>query len=271
MNTGSTTRVISVTSGKGGVGKTSLVTNMAYRLAQNGKRVLIFDGDLGMANVDIMFGAKPKGNILEVLRGEKKLSDILTEGAKNIHIIPGGSGIFELSHINAFERRQLLDSVESLPSFYDYMLIDTAPGLSDNVLYLNAAAEDIIVLITPDPSSLADAYALIKTLNQRNKIKKFRIICNQVKDDVEGFGLYKRFSEVCERFLDVGLDFLGSIPTDPVLKRATQHQRIIMRHEPQSNAAHAIVRIVNNIGVSPSQIEARLGFMGFWNQVVGVA
>lgn len=265
------TKTISITSGKGGVGKTTMVCNLAYALARQGKKVLIFDGDLGMANVDIMFGVKSEFSIMDVLKGQRTMNEILVPLAPNIALIPGGTGVVELSRLNAFERRSMLDAVGSLDYQYDYLLIDTAPGLAENVLYLNSAAQISSVVITPDPSSLADAYALIKTLNREYKETKFSIICNQVRDEMEGLALFNRFNEVVNRFLYIGLDYWGSVPQDQLLRKSTQNQRLILKHEPQSEVAKNLLKLSNKLEAAMLENQDKSGLQFFWEQVVGVA
>ncbi|NUN04423.1 MAG: MinD/ParA family protein [Bdellovibrio sp.] len=265
------TRTISITSGKGGVGKTTLVANLALTLAQRGKKVLILDGDLGMANVDILFGVKTHGNIHDILGGRKEMKDILVEVSKDVHLIPGGSGVVEFNHLNHFERRAMVEAVSSLPLGFDYLLIDTAPGIAENVLFLNSAAQTVSVVITPDPASFADAYALIKVLNRNYKVNHFSIICNQVRDEQEGLGLYQRFNDVVNKFLYIGLDYWGSIPNDAVLRKATQMQRLIVRHDVGSESAKAIRQVCAQIEKSSKQIETAGGMQMFWDQVVGFA
>lgn len=268
---GRKTKTVSITSGKGGVGKTTMVANMAYALALRGKRVLILDGDLGMANVDIMFGAKPEFNMMDVLSGEKEIDQVICQLAPNIALISGGQGVVELNRMNSFERRMLLDAVSSLDYQYDYLLIDTAPGISDNVLHLNSAAQVTGVVITPDPASLADSYALIKVLNKEFKENKFSIICNQVRDEVEGISLFNRFNEVVNRFLYIGLNYWGSAPQDPLHRRSTQNQRLILKHEPHSEAAQHLLKISNKLETSARTQNEKTGLQFFWEQVVGVA
>ncbi|MEK2688955.1 MinD/ParA family protein [Bdellovibrio sp. GT3] len=265
------TRTISITSGKGGVGKTTLVANLALSLAQKGKKVLILDGDLGMANVDIMFGAKSQGSIHDILAGRKEMKDILLEVSKDVFLIPGGSGVVEFNNLNHFERRAMVEAIGSLPMGFDFLLIDTAPGIAENVLFLNSAAQSVSVVITPDPSSFADAYALIKVLNKNYKVNHFSIICNQVRDEEEGMSLYKRFNDVVNRFLYIGLDYWGSVPNDSVLRKATQMQRLIVRHDVGAESSKAIRQISAQLETSSKLIEANGGMQMFWDQVVGVA
>ncbi|HEY8269536.1 MAG TPA: MinD/ParA family protein [Pseudobdellovibrionaceae bacterium] len=265
------TRTISITSGKGGVGKTTLTANLALRLSQTGNKVLIFDGDLGMANVDILFGVKTEGNIHDVLRGNKAITEVMVEVAKDVFLIPGGSGILEFNHLNGFQRRAIVEAVGTLPQDFDYMLIDTAPGIAENVLYLNAAAQSICVIITPDPASLADSYALIKVLHQKYKENKFSIICNNVRDEIDGAGLYQRFNDVVNKFLCIGLDYWGTVPMDPVLRRATQMNRLIMRYDPSAESAKAIKNLCAQVENSSQKIITKGGLQMFWEQVVGLA
>jgi flagellar biosynthesis protein FlhG len=265
------TRTISITSGKGGVGKTSIVSNLAVQLGREGKRTLILDGDLGMANVDIMFGVRPKQNIYDVLRGEAEMKDILIDVAPNVTLIPGGSGLFDLQNLNMFEKQLLLDRVSGLGSDYDFMLIDTAPGIDDNVLYLNSAAQEICVVVTPDPASVADSYALIKVLHQRYRENKFSIICNQVKDEAEGFRLYEKLNEVAARFLYVSLEYRGTVPTDPILRQAVRSQKVVSNIQPDAPSANAIRKLSHKFKGFEQVEECKGSLQFFWEQLIGVA
>ncbi len=265
------TRTISVTSGKGGVGKTSLVANMALNLGREGQRVLILDGDLGMANVDIMFGARPEKTIFDVVSGEADVRGILIDVAPNVTLIPGGSGVFGLRNLSAFEKRALLDQVSSLGEGFDLMIVDTAPGIDDNVLYLNAAVQEINVVVTPDPASVADSYALIKVMHQRHRENRFSVICNQVRDEAEGVGLFSRLNDVAGRFLNVGLDYRGSVPMDLNLRQATRNQQLVLRASPETAAATAIRRIAQKFRAHAGSDGAKGGLQFFWERMTGVA
>lgn len=265
------TRTISITSGKGGVGKTSLVCNIAFELARAGNRVLILDGDLGMANVDIMFGQRATVNISHVLDGRCALEDALMEVSKNIFLIPGGSGVYGLSRLEAVQKRQLLDQIGSLNKSFDYMLVDTAPGIDDNVLYLNSAAQEIMVVVTPDPTSLTDAYALIKVLHQRQKENRFSIVTNMVKDQNEGKQIYQKLSNVAAQFLNVSLDFRGSIPNDLSLRQSNRNQQLVVEVQSRSPASLAIRGLAENLANSERFSELKGGLQFFWNQLSGVA
>lgn len=220
-------KLISIASGKGGVGKTTVTCNLATAMAEQNKRVLILDGDLGMANVDIFFGVRPKNTIEDLMNGVS-IQECITPAVKNIDILAGGSGLYNLTQLNAFQRREMMNQVSELKFKYDYALIDTAPGLHDYVLHLNSVADQCVILITQDPSSFADAYALIKVLHQRYKTQNFKVICNLI-EEAQGDSLFVRFSEVVEKFLPVRLSYLGTLPQDVQLKKMQQMQRLIFK------------------------------------------
>ncbi len=239
-------KILSVTSGKGGVGKTSVACNLAYALSKQGKKVLIFDGDLGMANVDIFFGVHPQRTLQDLIEGAP-LRECLTNVAQNIDLIAGGSGLYQLGQLNAFQRREILNSIGELNYAYDYLIIDTAPGLHDHVLHLNSVADECLVVLTPDPSSFTDAYALVKVLHQKYKSQKFSIVCNQVTDEKAGAQLYLRFSDVVQQFLPVRLNYKKTVPFDAQLRLSNQLQRLILRQDPKSASSLAITGLATEI------------------------
>jgi flagellar biosynthesis protein FlhG len=265
------TRTISVTSGKGGVGKSTLVSNIALHLGQMGHRVLILDGDLGMANVDVMFGIRSTSNVENILNGDKKLSEIIIEVASNVFLIPGGSGVYGLQNIDVFQKKLLLDQVSELKEHYDFMLIDTASGIDDNVLYLNSAAQETLVVVTPEPSSLTDAYALIKVLHKRFNESKFSVVTNMVQDEREALAVFRRLSDVAQRFLCVSLDYKGFIPADANLRAATKSQQLILQTDPRSTSSYAIKMLSEKLSGYAPMANAKGGMQFFWSQLVGVA
>jgi flagellar biosynthesis protein FlhG len=265
------TSVISITSGKGGVGKTTLVSNLALQLGKEGKRVLILDGDLGMANVDIMFNVRAERTILDIVRGDCSIREVLVEVARNVTLIPGGSGIFDLQNLSVFEKQALLDQVSALGSEYDVMLIDTAPGIDDNVLYLNSAAQEICVIVTPEPASIADSYALIKVLNQRCRETRFSIICNEVKDEADGRRLFEKLDSVAQKFLYVSLDHMASIPSDPVLRQSTRALQLVCRSHPEAESSRAIQKLAQKFRGYEAVPECKGSLQFFWEQMVGLA
>ncbi len=267
----SKTKTISVTSGKGGVGKTTLISNLALALAAQGNRVLVLDGDLGMANVDVMFGLRVTRTLEAVLAGECELPDIIVEVAPNVFLIPGGSGVYGLQNLSIHQKKMLLDQVSELNDRYDYMLIDTASGIDDNVLYLNSAAQETLVVVTAEPASLTDAYALIKVLNKKLNEQKFSIVANMVQDESEALAIYRRLSDVANRFLCVSLDYKGFIPNDSNLRLATKAQQLVVRSQPRAPSSYAIQMLCEKISHSNGLAAIKGGMQFFWEQIIGVA
>lgn len=239
-------KILSITSGKGGVGKTSVVCNMAMALSKMGQKILILDGDLGMANVDIFFGVHPQKNLQDLLHGSS-FNECITSVAQNIDLLAGGSGLYELCHLNAFQRREVLARVTEMNFMYDYLIIDTSPGLHDHVLHLNSVSDECFVILTPDPSSFTDAYALIKVLHQKHRMQKFSVICNQVQDEKAGAQLYLRFADVVQQFLPIRLNYKKTIPYDSQLKLSNQLQRLIIRQDAKSASAMALTSLCEEI------------------------
>jgi flagellar biosynthesis protein FlhG len=265
------TKTISITSGKGGVGKTTLTCNLAVHYAQQGNTVLILDGDLGMANVDVMFGRRARYSIMDVINGDKTIEEVLIQLQPGIFLIPGGSGLPELLHLSEVQKRHLLDEIGSLNGYFDYMLIDTAPGIDNNVLYLNSAVHEILVVLTPDPSSLTDSYALIKVLNMYQKEDRFSIVCNQVRHEEEALQIYKRLSEVAEKYLCVSLDYKGSVPTDLLQGRANRRQELVLDVCPMSPSATGIKNVAGQMAKWKDFDRVKGGLQFFWQQLLGVA
>lgn len=251
-------RIIAISSGKGGVGKTTLSCNLGIAIAEQNKRVLMIDGDMGLANVDIHFGVRPMQHLGDVLKG-KSIKECITPLFKNIDLIAGGSGLVELTHLNAFQRRELINQVQDMQFSYDYAIIDTASGIYEHVLHLNAVADECIIVLTQDPSSFADAYAMIKVLHQKYKLQNFKIVCNQMKG-MRGEQLFIKFAEVVERFLSVRLSLLGSLPFDENLQKYQQQQRTIMRQNVVCETANIFRQIAVEILAEAAQGGVRDSF-----------
>jgi flagellar biosynthesis protein FlhG len=219
-------RVISVSSGKGGVGKTFMTVHLAAQAARNGLKVLVIDADLGLANVDVMLGIHTTGTIRDLLADGAVLDDLIVHCPQGFDVLPGGSGIYELTSLNTGEQQLILDTLRDAGHLYDLILIDTAAGIGDNVLYFASASETALVVLTPDPTSLTDAYALIKVLSQQRDVRRFMVLVNQT-DELEGHITFKRLLSVTDRYLDVYLDFVGYVPQHPSVRKAIQQQRLL--------------------------------------------
>jgi flagellar biosynthesis protein FlhG len=258
-------RVICVTSGKGGVGKTNVVTNLAFAMTRLGKRVLILDADLNLANVDILLGLTPRFNLHHVLTGEKSLADILVEGPGGMHILPASSGILELASLTESQKLFFMSEMEALGPRVDIMLIDTGAGINDNVVYFNLAARERVVLLTPEPTSLTDAYALIKVLSSRHDVKRFRILINHCRDEKEAVAVFRKLSIVADRFLaSLSLDFLGHIPYDEKLPKAVRAQRLVGELYPGSPASRTFSRLAAQIAAEEPERSADGNIKFFW-------
>lgn len=239
-------RTITITSGKGGVGKSSIVSNMAYILGANSESTYIFDADLSLGNIDVMFGMVPKFNIMDLIEGNKRMDEIVMEGPCGIKIIPGTSGISELSNLTSEDRDILFSSFQDLPE-YDFLLVDTSAGISSNVIYFNSISEDIFIVVTPDPASITDSYAVIKVLCKKTGRKDFNIIVNMARDEAEALEIYKKLLSVTDKFLDVYLGFVGYIPMDRNINVATKKQKLFVQSFPESDATKALLKICDRL------------------------
>jgi flagellar biosynthesis protein FlhG len=261
-------QVISISSGKGGVGKTNIVANLALALTRLGKQVLILDADLGLANIDILLGLTPRYTIEHLLTGQKRLQDILVPGPEGMVILPAGSGIPELADLNEGQKLFLLNEMDQLSQRIDVLLIDTGAGISANVLYFNLAAQESIIIITPEPTSLTDAYALIKVLATRHQKKHFMVLANAVANEAEGKEVFRKISLVADRFLgSVSLDYLGFIPLDEHVLKAVRKQKAVLELFPQSPAGKSFMTLSQRLLDRPfcNRNEGNIQF--FWKQV----
>lgn len=262
------TCVYSVTSGKGGVGKTAVTANLACSLARQGKRVLILDADLGLANIDVVFGITPRYNLNHFFSGERQLDDILVEGPMGIRILPAGSGIQSFIRLDGHQKMRLLDGLGALDDFFDYVLIDTEAGISENVVYFNTAAQKILVVTTPEPTSITDAYALMKLLSVNHHEKKFNLVVNQIQTEDDALDVYKKLTMVSNRYLDISIDYMGSIPADRQMVDAIRRQRVITELYPDSKISLAFHRLAGRICMEPLHSEPKGTLQFFWNKLL---
>jgi len=240
-------RTIAITSGKGGVGKTNITANLACVLARMNKKTLVLDADAGLANIDVVLGLTPKYNLYHVLSGERSLSEVIVSGPCGVKILPSASGIQEMTDLSRGQKLTLLEDLDSIQENLDFMLIDTAAGIASNVMYFNMAAQEIIVIATPEPTSLTDAYALIKVLHQRYAKKRFRLLINMVNSAAEAHNVYMRLSSATDHFLNLNIEFMGYILHDKKLQEAVRMQQAFVELYPGSPASLCLKKIAEKI------------------------
>ncbi|THB71230.1 MAG: MinD/ParA family protein [Desulfovibrio sp.] len=233
--------VFSVTSGKGGVGKTNLAVNLAYTLAAMGKRVTLLDADLGLANVDVILGQTPEHNLFHLFHEGTTLTDVLFDTPYGFSILPASSGVSEMLALSTGQKLELLEAMDVLEDKIDYLIVDTGAGITDSVLYFNIAAQERMVVMTPEPTSLTDAYALIKVLKLDHGVERFKVLVNMATDTKEAKEVFSRLYQACDHFLDgVSLDLVGFIPHDPGVKQAVRKQEPFCSFSPDGPAAKAV-------------------------------
>lgn len=256
-------QVIAVSGGKGGTGKTTVAVNLATALAAAGRSVLLLDGDLGLANVDVVLGLTPRGTLEQVLQGTRRLEEIVLRSSDGVSVIPAASGVARMANLPQQELAAIVQAFSSLPGSYDALLIDTAAGLGDSVLAFCQAAQHQLLVIRNEPTSLTDAYALIKTLSQERKVRRFRVLVNMARAGSEPQLLFKRLQRVTERFLDVVLDYAGEIPDDESVARAVRARRSVLAASPGAPAARAYRQLAAAVQDWPAPGEGASGIQFF--------
>ncbi|MEQ6342104.1 MAG: MinD/ParA family protein [Gammaproteobacteria bacterium] len=249
-------RVIAVTSGKGGVGKTNVSVNLGLAMANEGKSVLLMDADMGLANVDVLLGLHPIYNLSHVISGERTLEEVILPASNGLSIVPASSGLKSMAELSATQHAGVIRAFSELSQTLDVLLIDTAAGISESVVSFSRAAQEVIVVVCDEPASLTDAYALIKLLNRDYGMHRFRILANMVHSLQEGRDVYNKIVKVVDRYLDATVDFMGVVPYDDYLRKAVQKQRPVVDAYPRSKSAMAFKKLAQKADNWPVTVAA---------------
>lgn len=241
------THVITVASGKGGVGKSNVVANLAMALSQAGKRVLVLDADLGLGNMDVLLGLVPEYTLEHVLAGTHSLNDVILDGPGGIRVLPASSGVPQLTALTESQQLLLLDQLEQVSESVDVLLIDTGAGISTNVTFFASSAQDSIIVVSPEPTSLTDAYALIKILARQYREHRFKVLVNMAKSPREAMEVFRKLDTAADRFLHVAIEYVGYIPMDDYVPFAVRQQKAFWEIYPDSPAAKAISQLARRV------------------------
>lgn len=236
-------RVVAITGGKGGVGKTNVSVNLAVALAKQGQRVMLLDADLGLANIDVLLGLHPTHNLAHVIKGERSLEEVIVPGPAGIQIVPAASGVQSMARLGPLEHAGLIKAFSDVSTNLDVLLIDTAAGISDSVISFTRAAQEVLVVVCDEPASITDAYALIKVLSRDHHLQRFHLLASMARSVQEGRELYDKLAKVTNQFLDVTLEFFGVVPYDDYLRKAVKKQCAVVDGYPKSRSAMAFMHL----------------------------
>jgi len=264
-------QVIAVTGGKGGVGKTNVAVNLGVALCRLGRRVTLLDADLGLANVDVLLGLKPRRNLSDVLDGSISLADVIVQGPSGLRIVPAASGTQAMVQLGAREHAGLIAAFSEIAHQMDVLIIDTAAGISDEVISFLRAAQEIVVVVCNEPTSITDAYALIKVLSTQYKIKRVRVLANMVNGPQEGKSVFAKLVTVTERFLEITLDYAGFIPFDEHVRRAVQRQRSVVDAYPTAKASQSFMELAREVDRWPVPVAPRGHLEFFVERLIATA
>jgi flagellar biosynthesis protein FlhG len=255
-------RVIAVTGGKGGVGKTSVSVNLSIALANLNKRVMLLDADFGLANIDVVLGLHPEHDLSDVMSGERTLDEIILTGPGGIQIVPGASGLPRMAEMTPAEHTGLIHAFSEVAHDVDALIIDTAAGISDQVISFSRAAQEVIVVVCDEPASITDSYAIIKLLNRDHGVQRFHILANMIRSVQEGRDLYNKMCRVTDQYLDVMLTYMGGIPYDDNLRKAVKSQKPVVELFPRSRSAQAFSNLAKKANGWPisSGVNGQLQF-----------
>jgi len=260
-------RVIAVTSGKGGVGKTHVAANLSVLAARTGRRVLLIDADLGLANADIVLGIVPTRHLGHLLDGSASAEEVLSEGPHGLRVLGASSGIQELTQLTDEQKLRLVAAFEPLDDRFDLVFVDCGAGIGDNVLFFAGASQEALLVVSPEPTSLSDAYATVKVLSQQAGVAQFSVVANQAAD-FQGRDVFRRLTQVTERFLSARLTYLGHVPRDENLQRALQVQQPLVDLYPRSPASRALATLSEALLASEPPRALPGGVKLFWQQLL---
>ena len=268
-------RVITVTSGKGGVGKSNLAINLAISLSRLGKKVVVLDADFGLANIEVMLGIRPQYNLSDLMFRGKSLSEIITEGPENVGFISGGSGIREMTNLTKEQLINLSSRLSELDRQTDVVIIDTGAGISGNVMEFVVLSGEVLLIATPEPTSITDAYALLKTLNYQPEFTRehchIKLIANKVRNEKDGRELFEKLSVVVDKFLNISLEYMGAVPSDNNMNKAVMKQQPLSVAYPNSQAARAIDDMARIIAAPEGEAvikSVRRGLVGLFSETL---
>lgn len=244
-------RVIAVTSGKGGVGKTSISVNLALQFKEQGKKVVVLDADFGLANVEVMLGIRPQYNLADVIFNNKPIEEVITDGPMGIGFISGGSGVQDLVNLDKVRLQKLIAQLVKLDKLYDVVIIDTGAGIADSVVEFVISSPEVLLVITPEPTSITDAYSLLKAVNRKKEFKReskaIKVITNRVDSEADGQEIYDKISIVASKFLNIQLEYIGCIPNDKKLGNAVLEQKPVVLGAPNSEPSICLKNICNRL------------------------
>jgi flagellar biosynthesis protein FlhG len=259
------TRFIAVTSGKGGVGKTNIVANLSVSLSELGKKVVVLDADFGLANLDVLLGLTPRYHLGHVIYGDKNLEEIMVQGPEGIQIIPASSGLQQMAELTVLQRNRLIDGFKNLEMDVDYFIIDTAAGVSRNVVHFLISAGEIFVVSAPEPTAIVDAYAIIKIILAEDSEKPIRVIINSVKTSEDAYEVFCQINSVVKRFLNRDLDYLGYVERDNYVQRAVKSQMLVTHRFPNAPASRCFRALAHQIVQSENRVFEGLIWEKFLN------
>ena len=272
VEAGPPVKVVCVSSGKGGVGKTNIVAGLAMLMSRMDRRVMVLDADLGLANIDMVLGLRPEFTVEHLLSGEKTLDEVLVDGPWGIRVLPAASGVESMTRLTDVQKMTLLHQMETIEGRVDVLLIDTAAGISDNVIYFNMAAAERIVVATNEPTSITDAYALMKVLHLDHGVKRFSIVINQARSKKEGLSVYRKLAEVADKFLGgVSLDYLGHLYADTKVVQSVRQQRSFVEAFPDSPITRSLTTLAETILNRPPPEDESGSMSFFWRRLMSMS